>query len=170
MNYFSAERSAVRILPVCAGLVFSPMCFSQQIPPKLLQEDFQIMRHALEEAHGGIYRYTSKRDMDRAFDRAYATINQPMTDLEFWRLVAPVVAQIKCGHTSIWWPKDVQTQLSAATPLLPLDVRVLDNNLYIHRDYSSSGREIEGGEILSINGMPTKRIVARMGTVLTGDG
>jgi len=44
------------------------------------------MRHALEEAHGGIYRYTSKADMDLTFDRACWKIDHPMTALEFWRL------------------------------------------------------------------------------------
>src|SRR6185295_3571476 len=70
--------------------------FAEQIPPNLLQADFQIMRNALEEGHGGIYRYTTKADTDRTFARAYLQLNKPMTDVEFWRLVAPVVAHIKC--------------------------------------------------------------------------
>jgi hypothetical protein len=87
------------------GLVFPAGAGGPAIPAKLLQEDFQVMRHALEEAHGGIYRYSSRADMDRTFDRAYQKIGHSMTDLEFWRLVAPVVAHIKCGHTYIWVPK-----------------------------------------------------------------
>src|SRR5438874_86652 len=86
------------IVSLISGCLFLALpAFAQQIPVTLLQEDFQIMRHALEEAHGGIYRYTSKREMDRTFDRAYRKIDHSMTDLEFWRLVAPVVAHIKCG-------------------------------------------------------------------------
>ena len=56
------------------------------------------MRRSLEQAHGGIYRYTSKVEMDRMFDRAYRKIDHPMTDLEFWRLIAPVVAHITRSH------------------------------------------------------------------------
>src|SRR5262249_24955179 len=41
-------------------LVLARLSLGQQIPAESLQEDFQIMRHALEEAHGGLYRYTSK--------------------------------------------------------------------------------------------------------------
>ena len=67
---------------------------AQTIPADLLQEDFRIMRRSLEQAHGGIYRYTSKVEMDRTFDRAYRKIDHPMTELEFWRLAAPVVAHI----------------------------------------------------------------------------
>src|SRR5688500_18465975 len=86
-------------------LVSSSFAVAQPIPATLLRDDFRIMRDALEQAHGGIYRYTSKMEMDRTFDRAFRKINRPMSDLEFWRLVAPVVAQIKCGHTFLWFPK-----------------------------------------------------------------
>jgi hypothetical protein len=34
-----------------------------------LREDFQILRLALEQAHGGIYRYSPKAEMDRRYDR-----------------------------------------------------------------------------------------------------
>src|SRR6185369_5091903 len=100
----------------------SSVGLAQTLPVSLLQEDFQIMRHALEQAHGGIYRYTSKREMDRAFERAYRRVDHPMTELDFWRLLAPVIAQIKCGHTYIWFPKSLQTQFETNTPFFPLEV------------------------------------------------
>ena len=151
-------------------LLFSLSVFGQEIPAESLQEDFQIMRHALEEAHGGIYRYTSKAEMDRNFDRAYRKINSPMTDLEFWRLVAPVVAQIKCGHTSVWVPETVQTQLETTIPLFPLAVRVFRDHAYIYRDCSNAGSLLEGSELLSINGVPVKKLLAKLEAVITGDG
>jgi len=152
------------------GPVFPPLVCGQEIPVKLIQQDFQIMRHALEEAHGGIYRYTSKADMDRAFDRAYQKIDHPMTGLEFWRLSAPVVAHIKCGHTDIWLPKTVQAQIVTNIPLLPLVVRVLGNRVYVYRDYSSTGSPLEGSELLSINGVSVKHLLATMMASVTRDG
>lgn len=100
------------VIALVVGLVSPHSAGAQEIAAKLLQEDFQIMRRALEEAHGGIYRYTSRRDLDRAFERAYRKIDHPMTSLEFWRLAAPVVSQIRCGHTCLLFPKGVQEQLS----------------------------------------------------------
>src|SRR3954469_14024710 len=98
----------------------SSLGLTQTLPIVLLQEDFRIMRHALEQAHGGIYRYTSKRELDRAFDLAYRRVDHPMTELDFWRLLAPMIAQIKCGHTYIWFPKSLQTQFETNTPFFPL--------------------------------------------------
>lgn len=44
-------RSALLAYALCAVCVIA-----QPIPAKLLQEDFLIMRSAVEQAHGGIYR------------------------------------------------------------------------------------------------------------------
>src|SRR5258708_14121120 len=101
MTYVSGLKHAWGLSVVSVCLVFPRLVFGQEIPAKLLQEDFQIMRCALEEVHGGIYRYTSKTDMDRTFDRAYRKIDHPMTDLEFCQLVPPVVAHIKSGRTFV---------------------------------------------------------------------
>jgi len=148
----------------------STLAFAQEIPANLLQEDFRIMRRALEQAHGGIYRYTSKAEMDRTFDRAYRKIDHPMTELEFWRLVAPVVAHIKCGHTYIWFPKTLQTQFETTTPFFPLEMRVLGERAYAYQDCANAGSALEGAELLSINGLTMKKILEQLRAVITGDG
>jgi hypothetical protein len=140
------------------------------IPPESLREDFQIMRHALEEAHGGIYRYTSKAEMDRAFTRAFRKIDHPMSDLEFWRLAAPVVAEIRCGHTCLWFPKSVAQQFEASLPVFPLEVEMLGGRPFIYEDYGLSATSLKGCEILSINGVSTKKILQELRSVITGDG
>jgi len=87
------------------GHVLQCSADGQEIPPTLLQEDFKILRHALEEAHGGLYRYTSKADMDRIFDQAYRKIDYAMTPVEFWALVTPVIVHIKDGPYSLIGPR-----------------------------------------------------------------
>src|SRR5260370_14793738 len=72
--------------------------------PTALREDFRIFRAALEEGHSGIYRYTPKKEIDGAFERGAAQFVRPMTCIEFPRVLAPIVASIKCGHTSASTP------------------------------------------------------------------
>jgi C-terminal processing protease CtpA/Prc len=156
------------------GLLFRATILSatadEKIPLKLLQEDFQIMRHALEEGHPGIYWYSSKADMDRTFDRAYRKINHPMTDLEFWRLAAPVVGQIKCGHTYLWFPKTLDTQANTTIPYLPFVTTILGGRMFVYRDLVNPGSSLEGSEILSVNGVSMKELLNEVRTFLTGDG
>jgi len=143
---------------------------ASKIPPKLLQEDFQIMRQALEQGHAGIYWYTSKADLDRTFDRAYRKIDHPMTDLEFWRLAAPVVVHIKCGHTYLWFPAALRTRDRTSVPYLPSVVKVLRGRVYVYQDFVTPGSPPEGAEILSINGVSMKTLLKDMRTFVTGDG
>src|ERR1700675_3620259 len=69
---------------------------SQKFEREKLIEDYQIARQALEEGHSGIYRYTKKADLDRVFDATLKSIDRPMDVFEFYRVLAPAVAAIKC--------------------------------------------------------------------------
>jgi len=154
------------VILLALGHGFPCSAGGQEVPPRLLEEDFHILRHALEKAHGGLYRYTSKAEMDRTFDQAYKKIDHPMTALEFWALVAPVVAHIKDGHLFTYWPERFPFD---RLPLLPLTVRVLDHRPFVYRDFSTDDHQLEGAEILSINGVSAKRILKEMMTIHTGE-
>lgn len=127
-----------------------------------LVEDFQIARHALEEGHSGIYRYTSKAELDRAFDRATKSLDHPMNAYEFYRVMAPVIALIKCGHTSVSLPVDIRQEISTRMRLLPFQVKVLDRKPYVKRDFSSGDHRLAGLEIRSINNVPASKIVTTL--------
>ncbi len=43
-----------------------------------LQQDFDLFRRSLEEGHPGIYRYTTRHEMDRIFARANYAIIRPL--------------------------------------------------------------------------------------------
>ena len=147
-----------------------------KLPQQQLVEDFQIARHALEEGHSGIYRYTSKTDMDRIFDAAARSLDRPMDVLEFLRVLAPAVASIKCGHTSVSSPESLRREINNTLPLLPFQVRVLDKRAYVFRDLAdlsnpeSKGGALAGKEIRSINGIPVSRIVSTMLSAVHADG
>ena len=132
------------------------------VPPEKLREDFRILRDALEEGHPGIYRYTPKPVLDRRFDQAEKALDHPMSVYEFYRIVAPVVAAIKCGHTGVRVPPD----LTKGKPRLPLVVRVLDGKIYVLRDLSSDQGALAGQEIRAVNGLAADKIVQTMLTAV----
>jgi C-terminal processing protease CtpA/Prc len=136
------------------------------VPPEKLREDFRILRGALEEGHPGIYRYTTKQVLDREFDQAETALDHPMNVYEFYRIVAPVVAAIKCGHTGVRVPPD----LAKGKPNLPLAVRVLDGKVYVLRDLSDAKGALAGAEIRAVNGMATDKIVQTMLAAMPADG
>ena len=133
-----------------------------------LRRDFQVLREALEEGHPGIYRFTPKSELDHVFDRAAKQLNRPMTAMDFYRLLAPVVARLKCGHTSLR-PSGLMEQRLADEPLIPIEIAILGGKLYVARDYSAAA-QLAGAEVLSINDVPIARILASMLAVSHGDG
>ena len=162
-------RASVLIVAI-AALLSAQKRPAAKIEPKLLQEDFRIFRNALEEGHSGIYRYTLKAEMDRRFDEAAKQIIGPMSALELYRLLAPVVAAIKCGHTAVLPPRDVQIAIAKTIPLFPFDVEVLDRKVYTLREYMPDEQHLTGLEVREINGIPIERILTTMIAATPGDG
>ena len=85
---------------------------SSTLPPAQLQQDFDVLRRALEEAHGGLYRYTPKADIDKTFGAFRAGLDRPMTTLEFGAALSGTLAAIRDGHTPVSY-----TQLTLPTIL-----------------------------------------------------
>jgi hypothetical protein len=135
-----------------------------------LLEDFKILRASLEEGHSGIYRYTSKDELDRVFDKAAAQLTRSMDAVEFYRVVAPVVAAIKCGHTSVSLPNDLRQEFNAKTLLLPFSIRVIGKRVYVFRDLSGNKDSLEGSELISINDRPVSQILNVMLAAMPSDG
>lgn len=94
-----------------------------------------------------------------------------MNTAEFYREIAPAVAAIKNGHTRLDWPEGFKEQNLAREQLLPLGVRVLqDDRVFVFRDFSSGRHDLAGSELLSINGRSAKSIVADISRGLSEDG
>ena len=95
-----------------------------------------------------------------------------MTRLEFYRVLAPVVAAIKCGHTDVC-PAPLRELINvsgAGNPLLPLYVRVLEGKLYVLKDFSGQLPSLVGKELRSVNGVPSSSIIEKLLAAARGDG
>jgi hypothetical protein len=89
-----------------------------------------------------------------------------MNVYEFYRVVAPAVAALKCGHTGV----RVNPELGKGKPVLPFLVRVLDGKAYVLRDLSGKQDAVTGQEIRSINGVAAEEIMHTMLNAVPGDG
>ncbi len=160
----SDDRAASAETSLTAGVM------ANRVEPDKLVVDFRLARQALEEGHSGIYRYTAKNELDGLFDRAEKSLTRPMNAVEFYRILAPVVAAIKCGHTGVGLPEEMQKAYSTKVLLLPLQIRVLAGKVYILRDFSDGATTLAGREIRSINGVPAAKVVETMLATIPGDG
>jgi hypothetical protein len=159
---FASAAGALLMAAAMGGAAAAPLTAQQ------LQADFQLTRRALEEAHGGIYRYTPKAQLDLIFDDAAARLNRPMEAQEFQSMLAQAVAALRCGHTAVL-PSPALKAAMARALLLPLEVRLIKGRLYIERDFDGAGK-LAGREIVSVNGVAAGAIVERLTAAAPGDG
>lgn len=141
---------------------------TQHFTPQQLQEDLRIAQQALEEAHGGIYRYKSQPVIDQQFSEAQAALQHNKDALGFYRVLKPAVASIACGHTTALLPLALKDSLEHEL-LLPLDVKILQGKVYVLRDFSPQ-HQLVGREIVRLNGVPTAKILQILTKSMHGDG
>jgi peptidase S41-like protein len=159
----------IALLAVLFGLA-PGIARAESLSPAQAQSDFDLLRHSLEEAHPGLYRYSTKPDMDRMFDRERAKLDHPISKLAFRAVVAETLAAIKCGHTSLN-SDDEMDAASKAAPLLPLRVLVEGKQLRVLLNDTANDQSIQPGmEILEINGHKTSDLLEQFYAVTSGDG
>ena len=127
-----------------------------------LQQDFMILRKALEEGHAGLYRYTPKAELDKHFESIEKKLDRSMTEFVFLRMLAPLIAHIHDGHTSINLSQTLENTLSAEPNLFPFNLRFIDKKVYLFRNYSEREDVVLGSELHSINGHPIAEILQKM--------
>ena len=138
--------------------------------PQQLQEDFSIMRRHLETMHAGLYSYTPKAKMDQRFASIEKQLNQPLTEIQFYQLVGPLLADIKDAHTSIYASGACLDYVDEKMKLLPLGVRWIGGQLFITRNFSRN-EEVQQGDILKIvNGESALELFEEMLPYMQRDG
>jgi hypothetical protein len=70
------------------------------LTPVQMQQDFDQLRHTLEATHPGLYKYTDKPTMQHKMDSLRSLLNQPLSFYRFYQVIATLIADVKCEHTS----------------------------------------------------------------------
>jgi hypothetical protein len=143
---------------------------SNEFSVRQLQEDFTYLRELLESNHPALYLYYPKETFDGFFDEAYASIDRAMTEAQFFKLLAPIVAKVNCGHTFIDFSNAYKNQQRNNARLFPLGVVFLNEKAYIYQNYSRETDIILGTEIVSINRVPIATILNKLLNGIPADG
>lgn len=110
--------------------------------------------------------------MDAAFDRAAARLTKPMASVEYFRIVATVVAAVRDGHTNVRLSEAEDHTFRTSAPLLPFRFHIAKDRVWVLRDLreGASAPPLDGREVISIDGRPVRAILADMKATLEGDG
>ena len=124
-------------LPAILLLVNFCYCTSQEkkntentYPAALLRQDITQLENALIELHSGVDRHVPLKEIREGFQKTRTTLNHDLTSFEFYRLLAPLVASIQCGHTRIIPSEELRAHFDSAVSFFPLPVKVSENRLF----------------------------------------
>ena len=142
----------------------------QQLTVRQIQSDYDSLRSALEEAHGGLYRYSSKDEMNQIFDRYRSQLDHPMTTRQFASVIAGLLPELRDGHLRLALDSATTANLATAK-LLPLRIIAEHEKLRVLFNDTPDDRLIQPGmELISINGHSSTDLFKLFVSKLSGDG
>lgn len=156
-------------LTVSAALLSAQPAGNATLTAEQIRQDFRQTRRSLEQGHAGLYRYSNKSAMDATFDSVSAQFDRGMSTLEFYRALAPVFRDIKCGHTELLLPPALNQAVVNTIPLLPVRPFVRGDELFVFRQFAGLP-ELAGNWIISINGVSAAVILRQLRSLIHGDG
>ncbi|OOG74804.1 S41 family peptidase [Algoriphagus sp. A40] len=71
---------------------------AQELQPQEMRDDLRIFRESLEKFHPELYRYTDRQTFENHFKAVESQISTPKTQREFYKLLRPILVDLKDGH------------------------------------------------------------------------
>jgi Peptidase family S41 len=149
---------------------FSP---NRKYAPERLQKDFSIYQQILEDAHPGLYWYTSKDSMDHYFNWGREQLQDSLTEGDFRKVLNYVTAKINCGHTSVRSSKKFLKYLDTAriARIFPLSLKLWDDTAVVAANLNRRDSLLKRGvQVNKINGRSVKEIVDTLFEYISTDG
>lgn len=128
------------------------------------------MRRALETIHPGLYRRASRVRIDAAFADLERAVRRPITELELYRRISLLLAEIRCNHTKAEQSPALEAWRRDNPSHLPFRFRLLEGRMIVESSDPEQPALPRGAEIFSINGRPVRSLVKTLGAYVPIDG
>ncbi|WP_229311207.1 S41 family peptidase [Larkinella soli] len=130
-------------------------------------EDLIYLQESLEKLHPGLYWYTDKPSLDRAFDQLKSALTKTTRESDLYYRLSTLIEQIHCGHTELLPSVTTHDYLSLVAKRLPLDLWITGDSTLVTQDYPGVP---QGSAIVSVNGHEQVETLRRLRSVLPSDG
>lgn len=149
---------------------FGQNTINKKYPVAELKQDLIILKNNIKSIHAGLYTYTTEQEYDAFFQDLADGITEPMTQIEFYRMILPLHNKIRNGHTLIIPPSEWSDALANKLPHFPFDIYEDKGKIYVLRNLSEDMDIQLGTEMITINGQSAIDIYNNLIDNWTKDG
>lgn len=148
------------------------MFADHQIAVSDARSDYQLMINALEEAHPGLNTYFDRKEWEAQRDALgilledTVALGDSISEEAFYRLMVPLVTQIRCGHSSI----DLSKAWYRHHKYFPLGLEFFGEQAYVMKNHSLDSTIVQATQILQINGVAMEAIIDSIFPYIMTDG
>ncbi len=133
-----------------------------------LTEDFRRFRRTITGRHPLIF--ADKEELNAILDSVSGRIEGGLDSFAFFKLLAPAVAAVNCGHTHLNLSPAMYREINSVKIFFPFRIRIFSFFLYVAEDSVHENAIPPGSEILSINSSSAETIISRILPMLSSDG
>ena len=135
-----------------------------------LQADLQLLEQELKANHPGLTTYSTKGEVEEAFQAIEASLDQSMSGIDFYRKLVPLHAVIKDAHTKFVIPASFDQARNTTLPRFPFALYFDGSQLKILRNLSNNENIQVGWQVLEINKEPFGKLIKEFTSVISRDG
>jgi hypothetical protein len=138
-----------------------------------VREDLGIFRRAYSLLHPGLLRYNTPETLAASFDALEKDLAGGATLERMYLRISEFLATIRCGHSYPNFynqPKAIVAALFTGRNRVPFAFRWFDGEMVVTRNFSGDAGLAPGTRIVSINGTPTREVLARLMAIARADG
>lgn len=132
-----------------------------------VQEDYNLLIQWIHLYHPKLF--VNMDEFNELCSTRLSLLHDNMSELEFYRVVSPLVSKLNCGHSLISLSKEHINNIFVKRKVFPLTIRFIDNKTYAYKDYFSTNIPL-GSEILNINGKDINIIINVLLDNISSDG
>lgn len=143
---------------------------SKKFTVQQLRFDLIILKDALLKVHTGLFWHQPESEFEASFQALNNAITQPMTELEFYTLISPFIARIRCDHTNLEMSAPFYNTALNRMKVFPYGLKLIDPKIYINYNYATENTIQPGSEVLAINGISADSILRFLRSQSWADG
>jgi C-terminal processing protease CtpA/Prc len=137
----------------------------QLFEPSLIKADIDTLISKMKDIHPTFLNYYQENNVQRKIDSIKKTINIPMSSLDLFRMMQPVISID--GHTTLMYTGEIYPKID--NPFLPFRIVIYHNLMYVKENLSENKTIPKGSTIETINGIPVNTIIENLIRYLPGE-